>query len=64
MDVNTITTHKDMSNAWRNGIVSFVCLEMSKQMKGEKNTADVQQCIYFAAKVVYFRFIDINRTKQ
>ena len=53
-----------MSNAWRNGIVSFVCLEMSKQMKGEKNTADVQQCIYFAAKVVYFRFIDINRTKQ
>ena len=55
-----------MSNAWSKGTVSFVCLKMSKQMKREKK---MQLTVFlFCCKdqvdSVYFRFIDITRTKQ
>ena len=66
MDIKTITAHKDMSNSWSKGIVSCVCLKMSKQMKLEKKYSE--HCFYFVVKVKptqgYFPFRDINRTKS
>jgi len=41
MDMKTITIHKDTSN--EQGMISFVCLKLSKQMKRENNTAD---CVF------------------
>jgi len=39
--MKTITIHKDTSN--EQGMISFVCLKLSKQMKRENNTAD---CVF------------------
>jgi len=41
MNMKTIKKHKATSNALNEGMVSFVCLKMSKEMKWEKNTGDI-----------------------
>ena len=47
--MKTITAHYDTSNAWSKGIVSCVCLKMSKQIKREKKYSE--HCFYFVVKV-------------
>ena len=63
MDMQTLTAYSATSNAYNKGRVSFVCLKKSQQMKQEKI---IQLTVFFycVAKVVYFRCIDINITKQ
>jgi len=48
------------------GIASLVCLKMSKQMKREKKIQLTVFLCFCKSQVdcVYFRFIDINKTKM